>query len=836
MIEITFDNSVKEVSAFGLTQWDKGQKLKILWDDMPLKFQVHFTSRGSHEAIVVSAESQSGTAVVDIPDELLKNSADIFAWIYLTEGENVGESTKRAVLYVRPRAKPHTDIEDLELTQQEILEDILGDIKDNIQHIKENGIDAEYIPDYVKKQAEEIVRKVAAIRNENSVVFIAAGDAHLENGDYNSENAVKHMSQAMRIIAEGCPVDFMAYLGDMTSGGSDKAITDAQTEIVRVNSALSEVEGKVPFFRLFGSEDSLNKAVYRNGCYIDSLMLYNLIGRWNKDADYPESEKVRGYCYRDLEKEKLRVICLNTSDTHGINLEPYSETAVIGSAQLHWLCESLDLSSKSDSGAWKIILLGHHPLNMKGKFNLVKELLEAYVSGGSLDVMTSAAEHLVCDFAGKNSAKIIGQFHGHLHNYKVSFITSKNIPLVAIPNAGFYDNNFYADSSYTYDENTYYGENVTYNKTVNSAIDTAFCVVVADKLTGEINAIHYGAGVDRKIVGTYVTEDSPTMPDEGDDNNSSGDNTDPEPDDNNGNDSGNDNENGSGTYTNMVPLSTTSQGYQYCGKGYFEGNMLLSTGSILKADEYVHTGFIPADSTSVIRVSGGYYDGSKGNALLVYDSNFNFIWEAALDGVRNSDSGVAYTDTGVLVFRPADVVGGISNMAYIRVSTIGVGSNLILTINENIDGSEVSGNEGSPIVAYTNIVKYATDKNGASYATNGYKNNHSLSSSGEEQQNSGYVVTGFLVLGEDAVIRIKGVNYDGREGSCICLYNQKFELVKTITLTGSTDNTNGITVSGNILKFVPTNAGLNLNSVSCFRVSGIGSGNNLIITYSEEIK
>ena len=35
MIEITFDNSVKEVSAFGLTQWDKGQKLRILWQDMP---------------------------------------------------------------------------------------------------------------------------------------------------------------------------------------------------------------------------------------------------------------------------------------------------------------------------------------------------------------------------------------------------------------------------------------------------------------------------------------------------------------------------------------------------------------------------------------------------------------------------------------------------------------------------------------------------------------------------------------------------------------------------------------------------------------------------------
>ena len=58
MIAITFDNSVNEVSAFGLTQWDKGQKLRIIWGDLPAKFQVHFSSRGSDEAIVVEAESE----------------------------------------------------------------------------------------------------------------------------------------------------------------------------------------------------------------------------------------------------------------------------------------------------------------------------------------------------------------------------------------------------------------------------------------------------------------------------------------------------------------------------------------------------------------------------------------------------------------------------------------------------------------------------------------------------------------------------------------------------------------------------------------------------------
>ena len=834
MITITFDNSANEVSAFGLTQWDKGQKLRILWEDMPEEFQVHFTSRGSHEAIVVTAKAVSGVAEVDIPDELLKNSADIFAWIYITDGGNVGESTKRAVLYVRPRAKPHTDIEDLEPTQQEILEDILGDIKDNIQHIKENGIDAEYVPVYVRNQAEKIVRKVADCRTENSVVFLAASDAHLGIGDYNSENAIKHMSQAMRIIAESCPLDFAVYLGDMTSGGSDKPITDAQSEIIRVNSAVSEACSDIPCLRLSGSEDILNKAYYRNGEYLDSLMLYNLISRWNKDAEYQETEKIRGYCYKDFEKEKIRVICLNTSDTKGVNLDPYSETAIMSTAQLKWLCETLDLSGKSNSSKWRIILLGHHPLNMTDKFTLAKEILEAYVSGSGFDLMTSSGESVAYNFSGKNSAKILAQFHGHLHNYKVSFITSKDIPVVTIPNAGFYDNNFYSAPSYTYDENTSYGENVTYNKTVNSATDTAFCVVVADKLTGEINAIHYGAGADRKIVGTDVSEDSVTTPDEGTDDNGNGSQGgDNSGGDNSGGTSGDEGNNGY-VYTNMVPLSTTSQGNIYSGKGYFEGNKLISTGDIIKSDQYVHTGYIPAGSGSVIRIAGGYYDGSKGNNILVYDSNFNFMWEASLDGIKNTEAGVAYTDTGVLVFRPSEAADDISNMAYIRVSTIGSGADLIVTVNEEIDGSREVNNVVPPMVAYTNIVQYATDKNGSVYESKGYKNSCGLSQSGEEQQMTGCVVTGFLHIGADAVIRVKGINYNGN-GCYLCLYNQNYELVESINLNGISNSNKGISISNVILTFTPSIADIDLNSMSYFRISGVGSGHNLIITYSEEI-
>ena len=656
MIEITFDNSVKEVSAFGLTQWDKGQKLKILWKDMPEEFQVHFSSRGSHEAIVVAAEGEAGEAVVDIPDILLKNSADIFAWIYLIDGGKTGESIKRAVLYVRPRAKPHTTIDDLKPSQKDLLEGILIDINDRLEYLKANGSDEKYVPEYVANQAQEIIQKVSEVRNENSVVFLAASDVNHKAGDYNSEIALRHMSQAMEIVAESCPLDFMVYLGDMTSGENEKTVSEAKGEIMQVNAALSPVADKVPSFRVTGGLDALHKGFYRNGEYIKSPALYSLIYKWNKDVISPSTEKVRGYCYKDFEGEKLRIIVLNTADTHGKDLVPYSNTALMSTAQLQWFCETLDLSSKSDSAEWSIIILGHHPLDMINRYTLAVQALEAYVSGTAIDLTSSEGESVAYDFAGKNSAKILGQFHGHLHNYRVSFITSANIPLIAVPNAGYYDNNFYIDPFYTNEENALYSQPVTYDKTAYSSTDTAFCVMVADKVTGEISAIHYGAGVDRNIVGTNVQESLPNDPEyDNPEDNTGGDSDEPETE----------------SYINRVPLSITSTGEIYNGVGYLDDNRIGNSGTVSYSVGFTHTGFIPVKFSDVVRVAGGLYDRTVGNNISVYDESFELVWLTSLESVTKEDWGIDYTETVIIVFTPAQVeIGDVSDIAYIRVSSL----------------------------------------------------------------------------------------------------------------------------------------------------------------------
>ena len=821
MIEITFSSSSKEASAFGLTQWDKGQKLKIVWSDMPEKFQVHFASRNSQEAIVAEAQGQEGVAVVDIPDELLKNSADIFAWIYLTQDDNVGESVKRAVLYVRPRAKPHTLVDDLEESQQEILERILADIKESIG---EGGSGGEYIPDYVVEEAEKVLSKVAENHGENSVVFIASSDAHLKTGDYNSETSLKHLSQAMNIVSQRYPIDFAAYLGDMTAGGRDKDIAEAKDEIMKVNEALYPSYHSIPSYMCPGTGDHLLDAYNRNGRYITQTQLRNMISKHNKNIIAPYCEEDRGYFYKDLEDVKIRVIFLNTMDNYDRTLDASSDPAFMSSNQLYWLCESLDLSCYDNYQEWGIILLGHHPLNMIDKFPLAVKILDSYTKGTEIYAACQDGTTILYDFSMCNEPKIIGQFHGHLHNYKVSFITDSKIPVVCIPNASFYNNNFYSDKAYTQAENLTYGEADTYNKTVNTANDTAFCVVVADRLTGKIQAYHYGAGVDRIIEDGTVTEES-----EDSGNTGSG-------SDNNGTSGGGGNNQGAGNYTNLVSSAKASDGNIYGTNGYADGFKLNTKGEVTASYGYTNTGYMVVGYGDTVRISGGNFDGTAGNYIIVYDSNFNILWVTTLTGDDDSISGISYTSEGVLKFYPSQVqTGNLENMAYIRVSTVGTGSELVVTRNEDIASDENSGGSLPPVVNYLNILQYATDKSGNVYGNGGYKDNMKLKSDGSEISASSYVASGYLELDSDAVIRTKGLTVDGAEGSCLCIYNSNYQLVRCIPLAGSSDSANGITYAKGIHTFTPADATSPIIGMVYFRISGKGTGNNLVITYCEEI-
>lgn len=107
MIIAVFDECSRRVDIDGkLTQWDYGQVLQICGVEVKEEqMQVHFTDKCTNGALVVLGKVEDGDITVDIPNELLKRSGTIQAYVYKTipgEGKTIFEIR----LSVKARKKP----------------------------------------------------------------------------------------------------------------------------------------------------------------------------------------------------------------------------------------------------------------------------------------------------------------------------------------------------------------------------------------------------------------------------------------------------------------------------------------------------------------------------------------------------------------------------------------------------------------------------------------------------------------------------------------------------------------------------------------------------------
>ncbi len=834
MLEANFLPGKRETSVFGLTQWDKGQKLSLSFENMPEAFQVHFSVRGSNEAVVVDAHSENGSAVVDIPDEMLIYDSDIIAWIYLT-GESYGETVGKVTLYVRPRPRPKGYMEDLVPSQQQIVENMIRDIKSNLDYIMSNGTDAEYVPEYVKAESLETAKKVLDCQNENTVTFFAASDFHCDKNDHYTQKGIEHMSQAMKLIRSVCKVDFALFLGGYIADRSDKAISDALEEFFSINKSLYNAAGDLPVLRAVGGEDLLSKAYYRNADYFDCKELFSLVGRWCTDVCYNPDDVYGGYYYRDFEKAKLRVICLNTSDfklTEAV--KPETDKAKISSRQLLWLCSALNLSDKENSDQWATLIVSHYPINYYSNFGVVSDVIKAYVSGGSADMLDSEGNEVSYDFSGgKNSAVLLALFNGALHNFKVNTLESTSLPLITVPNVCHGDNNYFSADKYSAEETLLYGESATWDKTPLTAEDTAFCVVTLDKAQGKLFIHSYGAGYDREISFDAVSE-GPQAPDITPDDEDDGGDSGPTP---GGSESGG---NTSSEYTNLVPASTDKSGDIYNRTGYQDGLYLNDSGEESYYDGYTVTGFIEVSNGDTVRISGGNWSLAEGNTILAYDSNHCLIWSAPLSGKEDIASGISYSGNIVVLESLEVITGNLSDMAYIRVSCSGDGESLIVTVNEEISSSDDS-QVTPPVLEYVNIIPYATDSYGDSYNSGaGYMDGYALTADGnvnEAEPDSSFTHTGFIYGEKGSVIRLKGYNWTGDEGNYLIVYDSNYMQCHTIAINSeANDSVNGISFSDRVMTFDTADVtSAELPDNFFIRISTKTSGANLIATYNEEL-
>lgn len=360
------------------------------------------------------------------------------------------------------------------------------------------------IPDYVKQEAMAVARRVQAVCDDDSIVFLAMSDLHhcgqqVDSWQTNINAGNLHAVQAAKILAYVLKFDFMCHLGDVTLGSGTTTRELLLEQIGQVNSWLEEAFRGVPQLRTVGNHDTNMYRVRETGDlseFTGSQTLMDLIGSHCDGAVYGSLEY--GYCYRDFEDRKLRVICLNTSEGETYFEGDYSDY-IVSPTQRLWFAQTLQgVGSKSDAAQWSIVVLSHYPIDYGGT-HPVSSIVRAYTEGDSV-----TEDGTTISFNGKNRAKFVANFHGHTHcfNYgKLSTIangtgTEYDAWRIAVPNACFYRENSYAGQT---SNGIDFSEETSYPKTASTGKDTAFVVNVINPSQQMIHSICYGAGYDRTI-------------------------------------------------------------------------------------------------------------------------------------------------------------------------------------------------------------------------------------------------------------------------------------------------------------------------------------------------
>ena len=347
------------------------------------------------------------------------------------------------------------------------------------------------IPDYIKAAALEVAKKVRAVQTDESITFIAMSDSHQLDTSPDIVTGNLHAGMAAKALAYILPhIDFACFLGDYTAGSSTTTIEEGKQHFREINADIDEAFSGIPQFRTAGNHDSLQYSASQNGTALTSAELFELIGKYNEGATYGSTTE--GYCYRDFESKKLRVICLNTAEA--------TEKEYVSDAQKLWFANTLKaVGAKS---GWKVLILSHHPLDWGGVC-ILSNIVKAYVDGSSITVSSGNT----INFSGSNSAKILAAIHGHVHCFKAAQLNSiasgtgtpYNVWRVATPNMCFARNNEYGQNGNAEYYGIEFGEETTYNKTANSANDTAFVVNVCNPSQQKVYSFCYGAGYDREV-------------------------------------------------------------------------------------------------------------------------------------------------------------------------------------------------------------------------------------------------------------------------------------------------------------------------------------------------
>lgn len=137
-LEANFPQNVAEIVLDGLTQWDKDVLLHISGEDLPDIFEVHIGYDGISEAFRFPLYKVDGVATIKIPNELLQQTRNIKAWIYVIDSE--GCRTVRTInIPMAKREKPAEYESSLDDPQKDAVEQLIENTNELIDAFEKGG-------------------------------------------------------------------------------------------------------------------------------------------------------------------------------------------------------------------------------------------------------------------------------------------------------------------------------------------------------------------------------------------------------------------------------------------------------------------------------------------------------------------------------------------------------------------------------------------------------------------------------------------------------------------------------------------------------------------------
>lgn len=386
------------------------------------------------------------------------------------------------------------------------LESSIYEQDDRLNSLETNSINGDtiFIPDYIKNEADSSITRLIQTQGNRSFNLIALSDFHYYNYGDTQDNLIS-ACKAISYMHTKMNFDAVATLGDNIpcGSGTEDNIASAHRWLKMMNSHLKLLEAPgVKQFRTPGNHDRVggDRDDGNTPLFMPDNSIYSYISGYSRDCvmgDIPG-----GYGYYDFESYKLRIILLNTAECEGKGRFSTYSGYHISTKQYNWLIDTLDLSSKNNSSEWQILILSHHraddyqePIGDSSNY-ILPNILNAYKAGVSYSATrTEDGQIISCDFNGKNTAYLIGQIHGHHHNYKFSNIflgypdsgaDATSIMAIGTPSTQC------ANEKLDNDGNAYIGE-------LGKASETSFCIYSIDLDNHKIYSIYYGAGLDREI-------------------------------------------------------------------------------------------------------------------------------------------------------------------------------------------------------------------------------------------------------------------------------------------------------------------------------------------------